>query len=454
MSNQEHPKLLIVDDDVSFVRSAAELGRLEGFEITVAADLRQARSRMREATFDLAVIDLSLPDGSGLDLLQDYDALLTTCVLVTGNPTIESAMRAVKGPVFDYIVKPLDPDVYRDLLRSVASTRTLRAPSASPNWHGLVGTSAALQGVIQQIGRVASSDSSVLIYGESGVGKELVARAIHAVSGREGALVSINCGAVPPDLLASQLFGHERGSFTGATGRHVGYFEQAQGGTLFLDEVIEMPVHLQVHLLRALETGMVRRVGDTRDIPVDARIVAASNRAPARAMQEGRLREDLYYRLAEFLIDVPPLRERPSDIEALAQLFLGSLNARRGTTKGFTPKALEKLRDYPWPGNVRELRNVVGRAYLMEPQGTIGALALELAGERPVEETETTITIPIGMKFEEVERRLLLKTLNYCGNNKTRAARALGISVRTLYSRLEKYSEDSALVGERGARQH
>jgi DNA-binding NtrC family response regulator len=438
-----NPSLLIVDDDVGFVRAAAEIARSVHFDITVAGTIEQATARLERGTFDLALIDLSLPDGSGLDLIERCDIARTQIVLVTGHPTVESAIRAFKTPLLDYLVKPIEPVQYRNLLERTAQLRALPPPAAEGGWHGLVGNSQALRTIITQIERVGPTDASVLVQGESGVGKELVARAIHATSGRSGEFVALNCGAVAPELLASQLFGHERGSFTGASARHTGYFEQAKGGTLFLDEVTEMPIHLQVHLLRALENRTIRRVGGTEDIPVDARIIAATNCPVNRAVSDSKLREDLFYRLGEFPIVVPPLRERTDDVAPLANLFLARLNERYGGKKSFTNAALEQLTRFPWPGNIRELRNVVGRAYIMARGDTISDPLSDFRINAPLDETPSSITVAVGMTFDEIERRMLMKTLDFFGDDKTRAARALGISVKTIYNRLAKYQQSN-----------
>lgn len=434
-----NPSLLIVDDDVGFVRAAAEIARATNYDITVAGTVQQATNRLQRGSFDLALIDLSLPDGSGLDLIEHCDLARTQVVLVTGHPTVESAIKAFRAPLLDYLVKPIEPDEYRKLLERTAERRPQPLPSAEGGWHGLVGASDALASIISQVERVAPTEVTVLIQGESGVGKELVARALHETSGRAGPFVALNCGAVAPDLLASQLFGHERGSFTGASARHSGYFEQAQGGTLFLDEVTEMPIQLQVHLLRALENRTIRRVGGDEDIPVDARIVAATNYLAGRAISDGKLREDLFYRLGEFPITVPPLRERSEDVVPIASLFLARLNERYGTQKVFTASALEQLQRFPWPGNIRELRNVVGRAYIMARGNTISEPLDGFRIHAPLEETPSSLTVGVGMSFEEIEKRMLYKTLEYFNDDKTKAARALGVSVKTIYNRLAKY---------------
>lgn len=431
--------LFIVDDDVGFVHAAAELAREQGFDITVAGTLAQAMQRLKETAFDLAIIDLSLPDGSGLELLEHMDLVgRTQVVLVTGHPTVESALKAIHLPIIDYIVKPLEAARFRELLADAAQVRRPPTIDAHGQWHGLAGCSTALAEIRQQICRVAPTDAAVFIEGESGVGKELAAAAIHAESGRMGPFVALNCGAVPSELLSSQLFGHERGSFTGANARHIGLFEQAHGGTLLLDELAEMPIQLQVHLLRALETRTIRRVGGTEDIPVDVRMVSATNRTREAAIDAGVLREDLYYRLAEFPMTVPPLRERPDDILPIAEGVLHRLNERYGTRRALTEEGVERLLAYAWPGNVRELKNVVQRAYILADADALTP-GMPDAGARPVAETDRTITFAVGTPMHEIERRMLFKTLAFFDNNKAKAAQALGVTTKTIYNRLTAY---------------
>lgn len=439
-------QLLIVDDDVGFVHAAAEIAREQGFEITVAGSLSQARTRLRDQTFDIALLDITLPDGCGLDLLNQIDLGGTTqVILITGHPTVESALKAMRLPIVDYVVKPLYALRFVDLLTTAAKRRRALAPS-DPQWHGLAGVSPAMTELRQQICRVAPTDVSVFIEGESGVGKELVASAIHAESGRPGPFVALNCGAVPAELLTSQLFGHERGSFTGANARHVGLFEQAQGGTLFLDEISEMPIHLQVHLLRALETRTIRRVGGSEDLPVDVRIISATNRPPASAVEASLLREDLFYRLSEFPLQVPPLRNRMEDVVPIANLFLDRLNSRYGTQRTLSCEGAEQLERYPWPGNVRELRNVIQRSYILADSDVVTPV-LPAGGNRPVVETDSTILFAVGTPLHEVERRMLFKTLAYFGNNKAKAAQALGVTTKTIYNRLTAYEASDRKSG-------
>ena len=437
----EKPALLIVDDDVGFVRAAAEVARVLGFDIVVAGSVAQALGRLKGLTFDLALIDLSLPDGSGLELLEHMDlGGRTQVILITGHPTVESALKAMHLPIVDYVVKPMQVERFRELLAAAARRRPLEVLPAAEQWHGLAGQSAAMAAVRQQVHRVAPTDASVFVVGESGVGKELVAAAIHAESHRRGPFVAINCGAVPAELLTSQLFGHERGSFTSAHSRHVGLFEQAQCGTLFLDELSEMPSHLQVHLLRALETRSIRRVGGSEDIAVDVRIVSATNRPHAEAIKSGHLREDLYYRLAEFPMALPPLRERPEDILPIANLFLDRLNERYQTRRTLSREGADRLQRYGWPGNVRELKNIIQRAYILAETDVVTPTLPEVA-VRPIAETANTITFVVGTPMHEIERRMLFKTLAYYDNNKAKTAQVLGITTKTIYNRLTSYQE-------------
>ncbi len=432
-------QLLIVDDDVGFVHAAAEIARQKGFEITIAGSVAQAIARLEGGQFDLALVDLSLPDGSGMQLLDHVDLARTQTVLISGQPTLESALQAVRLPVVDYIIKPLQIERYQELLANAQHRHAKVA--AGIHWHGMAG-GAALDPIKNAIRRVAPTDASVLVVGESGTGKELVARAVHEESGRTGALVAVNSGAVPSELLASQLFGHEKGSFTGAHSRHAGFFEQANGGTLFLDEITEMPLHLQVHLLRVLETKKVRRVGGQTDIPVDVRLVSATNRLPRQAIADGRLREDLFYRLSEFPLSLPTLRDRPDDIPLLAQTFLDRLNERYASRRSFGNGVMERLKRHGWPGNVRELRNAVQRAYILA-NGNLVDVAFETQVVRePLAEDMHSITFGIGTTLDEVERRMMLKTLAYYDNNKLKAAEVLGISAKTIYNRLSRYQND------------
>ena len=437
---ESQPTLLIVDDDREFANAAADYARARGFIPYQAHSLAQSRQYAHLPSLDLLLLDLTLPDGSGFDLLQELDLPEHGRVaIVTGQPSVESAARAVSLPVADYLIKPLKPEQFDSLLDTAAA----RARPARADCAGMVGECVAMRRVIRDIGRVARSTATVLIVGESGTGKELVARALHEQSGRRGPFVAVNCGAIAPDLLASHLFGHERGAFTGASNRHIGYFEQANQGTLFLDEITEMPAQLQTYLLRVLETNVITRVGGTEAIATDVRVVAATNRDPLRAVEDGTLREDLFYRLADFTLELPPLRARGHDILLLARLFLDRLNQHYNTRKRFAAGTERVLLQHTWPGNVRELRSAVQRAYLTCDGDEI-AVQPGYRKLAPVHHDATTITFHVGMTYAEVEREMLLKTLEHFGNDRTRTAEALGVSVRTIHNQLARLRANGA----------
>ncbi|HST45186.1 MAG TPA: sigma-54 dependent transcriptional regulator [Luteimonas sp.] len=437
--------VLILDDDRGFTRAAGHIAEAEGFVVHQAHTVEHARTLLGQRRFDLLLLDLLLPDGSGMDLLEDIDLAEHGLVaLVTGNPSIESAAQAVSAPVVGYLIKPLQPLQLTTLLQRARRLQHVPGQPADTAIAGLVGDSVPMRRVVDTVLRIGPSDASVLLAGESGTGKEVVARALHDVSGRRGGFVAINCGAVPSELLASELFGHERGSFTGAHARHAGVFEQAAHGTLLLDEITEMPLALQVYLLRILETGAVTRVGGSEQIATPVRIVAATNRDPLAAVAAGNLREDLYYRLADIPVTMPPLRDRGNDVVLLANLFIDRLNTRYGLRKRLATGAETLLLRHRWPGNVRELRSAVQRAYLMQPDDAL--FVRPLATRVPVwQEDDTSILFSVGTTLEDMERRALLKTLAYFDNDKTATARALGVSVRTIHNHLAR------LAGEGGS---
>jgi len=438
--------VLIVDDNADFQLVTSDLAKLYHCSTKQATSLREARRLCRDERFDLVMIDLNLPDGNGIDLLDDIDlAAHGQIAIVTGYPTVETAMRAVASPVVDYLIKPLDPQVVSNLFQNAHMRAQLRQPSGPSTIGSMVGVSPLMQDLFERVRRVAPLDVSVLIHGESGSGKELVARAVHDLSGRPGRFVAVNCGAIAPELMSSQLFGHERGSFTGALQAHAGYFEQAEGGTLFLDEITEMPPALQVYLLRVLEGRSLNRVGGSREIPIDVRVVAATNQDPQQAVDHGTLRADLYYRLFEFPLAVPALRDHREDIPLLAQHFLDRLNEKYGTRRVFAPETLRQFLGRPWPGNVRELRHAVQRCYILAD----GERVLPQAEPKvaPPEENDGYIRFHVGMTFDDVEREMLLKTLAFHGNNKRQTARALGITSKTIYNRLLRYRE-LGLIGD------
>jgi two-component system, NtrC family, response regulator AtoC len=442
--------LLIVEDDVNQRTALVALVEREGFLGVEATTLEEARKVLAQSIVDAVLVDLTLPDGDGLALIGDPNALgRPEYVVVTGDASAQTAVAALQRGALDYLTKPLDRNRLRSVLTNIRRTLALKTNVSGLRAHlselghfgTLNGRCEPMRRVYGLIQRVAETEASVFVTGESGTGKELVAETIHALSRRcTRPFLAVNCGSLAPTLIESELFGHEKGSFTGADRRRVGYFERANGGTLFLDEITEMPLELQVKLLRVLETGAVTRVGATETTPVDVRILAASNRDPLEAVAQGTLREDLFYRLNVFPIELPPLRRRGGDISLLAQHFLDGLNARDGTAKQFTPEALARMQAYVWPGNVRELRNVVERAAILADEliesGDLPALK---STEAPAESDEGLIQMKVGTRLADVERRMILATLEALGGNKTRTAERLGISLKTLYNRVNMY---------------
>ncbi len=444
---------LLVEDNKDSLDALATLVGREGFSVDAVGSLSAAREALAKRFPDLVLLDLKLPDGDGLELLDSLDReVRPDVVLITGHATVDTAVTALREGVTDYLVKPLDTKRLRTVLRHVVRSRDLREQVDElrgelrklGRFGRFIGSSPAMQSVYDLIARVAPTDATVLITGDSGTGKELVAQTIHDLSvRRSGPFRAVNCGAIATELLESELFGHEKGAFTGADRRRRGCFEQAASGSLFLDEITEMAPDSQVRLLRVLETGEVTRVGGEAPIKVDARVIAATNRSLEESLEEGKLRRDLYYRLKVFVIDVPPLSERTEDIGMLARHFLHELNSEHQTEKRLSGEALDALTAHPWPGNVRELKNVVRSAYILADE-VIGAEALpaELRTE-PAEPSAPSAGAIAGMSIAEAERHLIMSTLEQCGGNRTRAAELLGISVKTLYNRLKAYTDES-----------
>jgi two-component system, NtrC family, response regulator AtoC len=439
------PRALIVDDDSGFLAGLAELVKREGFDVVTAGTLKQAREEIAANPPDILLVDLHLPDGSGLDLLEGFEPpSVPEIVLITGSASVETAVDALRRGVADYLTKPVDFARVKMALGNVTRALELRGEIGTlrselrklGRFGPLIGASPPMQKVYDLIGRVAGTDASILISGETGTGKELVAETIHNLSRRKKKpFLAVNCGALSAHLIESELFGHERGSFTGADRMHKGYFERANGGTLFLDEITET-VEIQVRLLRALQTATVTRVGGTEPIKIDVRIVAASSRQVEEAVAAGKLREDLFYRLNVFPIELPPLRERGDDVELLAEQFLGELNLAEGTTKHFTRACLERLHGHSWPGNVRELQNVIRRAFILS-EADVGVDSLPLAVTEEV--AGASLVTRVGTPIAEAERRLILATVEHCDGNKKKAADLLKISLKTLYTRLSEY---------------
>jgi DNA-binding NtrC family response regulator len=463
------PHALIVDDDTEVLEWLGEIVRGEGFTTATADSLRNARAQLVRQTPDVLFTDLQLSDGLGTELVDDLESRAhTEVVVITGHASIDSAVQALRLGATDYLTKPVDIDRLLAILRRVPKTTELRVEIGElrkelrtlGRFGLLMGGSPPMQTLYDQLNRVAPTSATVLLIGQSGTGKELAAQTVHQLSRRKRApFLAVNCGAISPQLIESELFGHEKGSFTGADRQHKGFFERANGGTLFLDEITEMGKDLQVKLLRVLETGTFLRVGLPSPIVTDVRMIAATNRQPERAVAEGKLREDLYHRLNVFPIQMPQLRDRGADIELLAQYFLDSFNKEEGTHKRFAPDALNRLYDHSWPGNVRELKNCVHRAFIMADEviGPLRPEELPGGGGVPAEEDSALLTVRVGTPLDDIERRVTMATLAQCGNVKRRAAEILGISVKTLYNRLEAYAaSDSAaleLLGSDGVHQ-
>jgi len=441
------PTILLVDDDPGCLQATSAHAKLKGCKVITATSFAAASDAAMAHTYDLALVDISLPDGNGLDLIERI-ALSRhgQAIVLTGYPTVDSAIRTVRLPAADYLVKPIRGEQLEALLDRARASAALRHAEGArePRCGALIGHSRAMRALFDKIERVAPMDITVLIHGESGTGKELAARAVHELSGRKGRFVAVNCGAVAPELLPSEMFGHERGSFTGAVRDHAGYFEQAEGGTLFLDEFTEMPLALQTHLLRVLEERRVTRVGSHKSQPVDVRVVAACNRVPAEAVDQGLLRQDLYYRLMDFPIRMPALREHPEDIPYIAAHLLDQLNERYETARQFSAEAVARLMAHHWPGNVRELRHVIQRAFVLAEQ-TIEVPASPEAMEAPLRD-KTRFDMHVGMSLEEMEKRALLGTLEYFNHDKARTADVLGISLKTIYNKLARYASSDELA--------
>jgi two-component system, NtrC family, response regulator AtoC len=442
--------LLVVDDDEDFRDSLHRLLTREKYDVQSAADLAGARAALTARDFDAVFVDQELPDGNGTDLLQDpCRSIATEVVVVTGHASVSSAVDALRRGAADYLTKPTDTDLLQATLARLGRVCALRkeveglreALRDRGRLGPIVGRSRSMQPVFDMIQRVAPTDASVLIQGESGTGKEVVATALHELSLRKHApMVAVNCGAIPENLIESELFGHEKGSFTGADRQHRGFFERADGGTLFLDEITEMPAQLQVKLLRVLETGCVQRVGGSAPIQTDVRVLAATNREPEEAIRAGKLREDLFFRLAVFPIRLPPLREREGDIALLAQYFLDGHNKAHGTDKRWSPGALAALERKEWRGNARELRNAVQRAYILtddDLRAEDAVAGVERAAAAPAQ--SNGLTLQVGSSIADLERVLIRATLEHVDGDKPAAARILGISVKTLYNRLNVY---------------
>ena len=465
------PHAILVEDDASSRTALTKLVEHEGYTVSAASSLAEARALIKAQTPGLVLTDLHLPDGNGIELLRELrESSSVEVVLITGHGTLETAVEALRLGASDYVTKPVDVAHLKRVLNNIHRTLQLRGEIVElrdelrslGRFGRLIGASPPMQRVYDLLSRVGPTEATVLLTGESGTGKEVAAMTVHDLSPRrDKPFLAINCGAVASNMIESELFGHERGSFTGAVQRHAGYFERAAEGTLFLDEITEMQVELQVKLLRVLETRSLTRIGGEKEIATNVRVLAATNRNPEQAVAEGKLREDLYYRLKVFQVNMPTLRERGDDIRLLAEYFLRTFNQESGTTKTFVPEALDRLSTFAWPGNVRELKNIVQAAYILsEDEIRPDALLLDNGGRDGFAAAAAQVTdaastngsrgggpdlrLPIGTTAAEAERRLILVTLEFCGGNKNKAAQMLGVSLKTMYNRLKTYQQTSS----------
>ena len=456
-STPQAERVLIVEDDAPTRVGLTELVRTWGFTAESAADGEEALALVTSFRPAIVVSDLAMPRMTGLDLLKtlksDDEAQPLTFILLTAHGSVDTAVQAVKDGAEDYLTKPVDPQKLRRLLERIAELNAQKRENLAlrrqlrekGSFGRIVGNSRKMRQIYQVIEQAAPTPAAVLIIGESGTGKELVAQTIHQLSPRTDApFVAINCAAIPETLLESEIFGHERGAFTGAIDRRAGCFELADRGTLFLDEIAEMAPVTQVKLLRVLQEQRFRRLGGRLEQDVDVRILAATNRNPTDAIREGKLRDDLYYRLNVFTIELPPLRDRKEDLPLLMQTFIDEFNARdRRTVRAVAPEATRMLEMYDWPGNVRELRNVIERATILARGEVIEPQHLPRFGAsiRASEPGPSSLTMTPGMTVDEAERRLIVATLEAAGGNKTRAAEMLGISLKTLHNKLNRMRE-------------
>jgi len=443
-------RILVVDDETNIRTALAKILEKAGYAVEAAESGDAALGVLQDATVDLVVTDLKMVGASGMEVLQAAKRLHpdSEVILLTAYGTVESAVEAMKTGAYDYITKPVEPErltlvvakalEYKALRQEVRQLRDQVAVKAA--FEHIVGRSLSMRAVYEQVRQVSPTMATVLITGESGTGKELVAHAIHSCSSRKAEpFVVLNCGALPETLLESELFGHERGAFTGALTTKLGRIEQADGGTLFLDEVSEMSAKTQVDFLRVLQEREFRRVGAGKPITVDVRFIAATNKDLAEAVKAGRFREDLYYRLAVVPITLPPLRDRPEDIPLLATVFLREFCTQyQRPEKCLSPSTLQALRDYAWPGNVRELRNLVERLVVTVQDRVIRPGHLPstiLTGEHP----ERSVTVPLGVPLAIIEEQIIRRTLKELTSHRERAARLLGISPRALHYKIRRY---------------
>ena len=453
-------KVLIVEDEVNERTGLAELVSSWGYQSETAADGQEGYEKVASWSPSIIITDLKMPRMGGMELLERVaaDSQTVAVIVVTAQGTIDSAVQAMRIGAYDYVTKPIDTNRLRTILQNASAllgTRTelevtRRKLRDTGSLGSLVGPSKKMQEIFRLIELVAPSTASVLITGASGTGKELVARTVHNLSPRKSKpFVAINCAAIPETLIESEIFGHEKGAFTGALERRTGCFELAEGGTILLDEIGEMPVGTQAKLLRVLEDRKLRRLGSRVETTIDVRVLAATNKIPEEAVARGELRNDLYYRLNVFNIQMPPLREHREDVPDLVHSLLAEMSTKHGRRVATVSEAvLNAFRNYSWPGNVRELRNTLERAVIVCEGPVIETKHLPPgfghAAPRPSADDADSIRVGIGTTVGEAERLLIIKTLESTNNNKTRAAEILGISLKTLHNKLKEYGSSSS----------
>jgi len=450
--------ILIVEDKESMAQMLKQTLELEGYEVIVAKDGTEGIKRIKDSKVNVVLTDLKLPKKDGLEVLKASreENNLVPVIIMTAYATVDHAVNAMKLGAYDFITKPIDIDhllllIKRSLNNQRLITENILLKDKLTDRVGMptiIGKSKKMLDVAERIQRVAPTKTTILLIGDSGTGKELFARAIHYLSPRkDNPFVPINCAAIPRDLLESELFGHEKGAFTGAEERKLGKFELATSGTVFLDEIGEMDIALQSKLLRTLQEGEIERVGGTKPIKVDVRIIAASNKNLEELVAKGRMRDDLYYRLSVFPIVIPPLRERKEDIPLLVEHFISKYNAELNMQKkGITDEALKKLMNYEWKGNVRELENVIERAMILSDGEMITERDINIV---PV--TPSAMEFPVNGTLDEVakaalriaESKRIRKALEDCGGNKTRASEVLKVSYKTLLTKIKEYGIES-----------
>lgn len=443
--------VLVVDDEVGILESLRKIFEREALRVSVTDNGEEALNLLRAERVDVILADIMMPKMNGIELLRAVKALspATEVLMMTAFGTVENAVQCMREGAYDFITKPLKRAIVVRSVQRALERRTLlhenlilRQAVSSSSPHDIIGQSVALRRMLDVVSQAAPSAATILLVGESGTGKELTARTVHRQSDRSGSFVAVNCAALPENLLETELFGHERGAFTGATARREGRFERAHGGTIFLDEIGETTAAVQVRLLRVLQEGEIERVGGQDVVSVDARVVAATHRNLLEDVKAGRFREDLYYRLNVIQVRVPPLRERSGDVPLLAQHFLRLFcDKNKKSIRGFSEAALKALSNYGWPGNVRELENSIERAVVLCRGDVLQVDDLpENVAQASAQQAPALgdgFFVPFGTPLEEVERRVIRETLERTGGDKKTAARLLGIASRTIYRKLD-----------------